>query len=88
MSDVVNPQITKAIPQRNVKTLDPEPAILPADLYAATERTLADVGANAMAAQRESWATQQAAVTQGAALMLGTDAGVSAARTARRGRSS
>lgn len=73
MADIVNPQITDAVTQSNVKVLGDAPAMAMGALYQATAQALANAAHNATAAQQNANTILQATTTQGVALLYGID---------------
>ncbi|HPQ71969.1 MAG TPA: RebB family R body protein [bacterium] len=69
----VNPQITDAITQANVKILGDAPAMAMGNLYQATAQALSNAAHNATAAQQNANTILQATTTQGIALLYGVD---------------
>jgi ACR3 family arsenite efflux pump ArsB len=69
----VNPQITDAVTQTNVKILGEAPGMAMGLLYQATAQALANAAHNATAAQVNANTVLQAATTQGVALLYGVD---------------
>lgn len=73
MAEIVNPQITDAVTQTNVKILGDAPGMAMGSLYQATAQALANAAHNATAAQQNSNVILQATTTQGVALLYGVD---------------
>lgn len=73
MPAVVNPQITDAITQTNVKILGDAPGMAMGMLYQATGQALGNAAHNATTAQQNANTVLQATTTQGVALMYGVD---------------
>lgn len=69
MPDIVNPQITDAVTQANLKVLGDGPAVAMANLYQATAQALANAAHNATTAQQNANVVLQATTTQGVALI-------------------
>jgi hypothetical protein len=69
----VNPQVTDAVTQANVKILGDAPAMALANLYQATGQALALTAHNATTAQQNANTVLQATTTQGVALLYGID---------------
>ncbi len=69
MPDTVNPQITDAVTQTNVKVLADSPAMAMGSLYQATAQALANAAHNATTAQQNANTVLQATTTQGVALL-------------------
>nr|WP_315482690.1 RebB family R body protein [uncultured Undibacterium sp.] len=65
MGDIVNPQITDAITQTNVKVLGEAPAMAMGSLYQTIGNSVAMAAANAVYAQQQANVTYQAATTLG-----------------------
>jgi len=70
MADTVNPQITDAITQTNVKVLGEAPAMAMGSLYQTIGNSVAMAAANAVYAQQQADVTYQAASTMGVAKLL------------------
>ena len=66
----VNPQITDAITQTNVKVLGEAPAMAMGSLYQTIGNSVAMAAANAVYAQQQADVTYQAASTMGVAKLL------------------
>ena len=73
MPDYVNPQITDAVTQTNVKILGDAPGKAMGNLFQATSQALANAAHNATSAQQNANTVLQATTTQGVALMYGVD---------------
>ena len=73
MPDFVNPQITDAITQTNVKILGEAPGMAMGMLYQSTAQALGNAAHNAATAQQNANTVLQATTTQGVALMYGVD---------------
>jgi hypothetical protein len=73
MADTVNPQITDAVTQSNVKVLGDAPAMAMGNLYQATAQALANAAHNATTAQQNANVVLQATTTQGVALLYSID---------------
>ncbi len=73
MPDIVNPQITDAVTQTNVKILGDAPGMAMGLLYQATAQALSNAAHNATAAQQNATTILQATTTQGVALLYGVD---------------
>jgi hypothetical protein len=69
----VNPQITDAVTQANVKVLGDAPAMALANLYQASAQALSNAAHNATTAQQNANTVLQATTTQGVALLYGVD---------------
>ena len=69
----VNPQITDAVTQANVKVVGDAPAVAMGNLFMATSQALSNAAHNATTAQQQSFVTAQAATTQGVATLLSID---------------
>jgi len=65
MGDIVNPQVTDAITQTNVKVLGEAPAMAMGSLYQTIGNSVAMAAANAVYAQQQANVTYQAATTLG-----------------------
>ncbi len=72
-SVIVNPQITDAVTQTNVKILGDAPGMAMGLLYQATAQALANAAHNATTAQQNANTILQATTTQGVALLYGVD---------------
>ncbi|MBK9036170.1 MAG: RebB family R body protein [Myxococcales bacterium] len=83
MADIVNPQITDAVTQTNVKILGDAPAMAMGLLYQATAQALANAAHNATVMQQQANTILQATTTQGVALLYGLDTSATAAGIAR-----
>ena len=70
MADTVNPQITDAITQTNVKVLGEAPAIAMGNLYQTVGNSWAMAAGKAVYAQQQANVTYQAASTVGVAKLL------------------
>lgn len=66
----VNPQITDAVTQTNVKVLGEAPAMALGSLYQTISNSVAMAAANAVYAQQQANVTHQAATTMGVAKLL------------------
>ena len=73
MADIVNPQITDAVTQTNVKILGDAPGMAMGALFQATAQALANAAHNATTAQQNANTILQATTTQGVALLYGVD---------------
>ena len=69
----VNPRITDAVTQSNVKVVGDAPAMAMGNLYQATGQAMSNSGHNATFAQQNANIVLQAATTQGVALLYGVD---------------
>ncbi|MBN8466723.1 RebB family R body protein [Corallococcus exiguus] len=78
MADIVNPQITDAVTQTNVKILGESPGLAMGNLYQATAQALSLAAHNAASAQQNSSTVLQATTTQGVALLYGVDTAATA----------
>jgi len=78
MADIVNPQITDAVTQTNVKILGDAPGMAMGNLYQATAQALANAAHNATTAQQNANTILQATTTQGVALLYGVDTAATA----------
>ena len=74
-STQVNPQITDAATQANVKVLGDASAVAMGNLYQAAAQALSLSLQNAVAAQQQANIIAQAATTQGVALLYSVDTG-------------
>jgi Killing trait len=83
MSDttVVNPQITDAVTQSNVKVLGEAPAMAIGSLYQTIANSVGMALANAVYAQQQANVIAQAAAAQGVMLLYSLDATAAAAAT-------
>ena len=73
MADIVNPQITDAVTQTNVKILGESPGMAMGNLFQATAQALANAAHNATTAGQNANTVLQATTTQGVALLYGVD---------------
>ncbi|WP_217277550.1 RebB family R body protein [Corallococcus exiguus] len=73
MPNIVNPQITDAVTQTNVKILGDGPGLAMGLLFQASAQALANASHNATSAQQNSNTVLQAATTQGVATLYGVD---------------
>ena len=78
MPDYVNPQITDAVTQTNVKILGDAPGMAMGALFQATAQALANAAHNATTAQQNPNTILQATTTQGVALLYGVDTSATA----------
>lgn len=69
----VNPQITDAVSQVNVKVLGDAPEAAMGNLFEATAQALSDAAHNATGSQQQSNTTQQAATTEGITTLYNID---------------
>jgi hypothetical protein len=69
-TSTVNPQITDAITQTNVKVVGEAPAMAIGSLYQTISNSVAMAAANAVYAQQQANVTYQAASTMGVAKLL------------------
>ena len=74
----VNPLITDAVTQTNVKVVGDAPAVATANFYQATSQALGNAAHNATLAQQNAATVLQATTTQGVALLYGIDTAASA----------
>ncbi len=72
-SEIVNPQITDAVTQTNVKILGDAPGQAMGSLFQATANALGLAAHNATSAGQNSTTVLQATTTQGVALLYGVD---------------
>jgi hypothetical protein len=77
----VNPQITDAVTQTNVKVLGEAPAMAMGSLYQTMAQSLGILMQNAVSAQQSMNTISQAATTQGVALIYSVDTASDAAST-------
>ena len=70
-SSTVNPQVTDAVTQANVKTLGEAPAMAMGALYQSMAHSLGLMMENAVQAQQQTNITAQAATTAGVNAILG-----------------
>lgn len=70
----VNAQITDSVTQANTKVVGDAPAPAMGALYQATAQALANAAHDATNAQRQGYATQQAATTMGVTTLYSIDA--------------
>jgi hypothetical protein len=68
----VNPQITDAITQTNVKVLGEAPSMAMGSLYQTISNSVAMAAANSVYAQQQANVTYQAASTMGVAKLIGS----------------
>lgn len=73
MAEIVNPQITDAVTQANVKILGDAPGMAMANLFQASAQALANAAHNATSAGQNANTVLQATTTQGVALLYGVD---------------
>jgi hypothetical protein len=78
VADIVNPQITDAVTQTNVKILGDAPGMAMGALFQATAQALANAAHNATTAQQNANTILQATTTQGVALLYGVDTSATA----------
>jgi len=78
MPEIVNPQITDAVTQTNVKILAEAPGMAMGSLYQATSQALSNAAHNATTAQQNANTILQATTTQGVALLYGVDTAATA----------
>jgi hypothetical protein len=69
----VNPQITDAVTQANVKVLGEAPAMAMGNLFIATSQALSNAAHNAVDAQQQMNMTMQAATVQGITTLYSID---------------
>lgn len=69
----VNPQVTDAVTQANVKVLGEAPAIAMGNLFVATSQALSNAAHNAVNAQQQAYVTMQQATIQGVATLYSVD---------------
>jgi len=69
MADIVNPQITDAVTQANVKILGDAPGMAMGNLFQASAQALANAAHNATTAGQNANTVLQATTTQGVALL-------------------
>ncbi|HPQ71970.1 MAG TPA: RebB family R body protein [bacterium] len=74
----VNPQITDAVTQANVKILGDAPGMAMGNLYQATGQALGNAAHNGALAQSNANTILQATTTQGVALLYGVDTAATA----------
>ena len=73
MADIVNPQITDAVTQANVKILGDAPGMAMGTLYQATGQALSASAHNATSAGQNGNTILQAATTMGVTVLYGVD---------------
>ena len=73
MAEIVNPQITDAVTQTNVKILGDGPGMAMGNLYQATGQALGLSAHNATSAAQNANTILQSTTTQGVALLYGVD---------------
>ena len=78
MPDIVNPQITDAVTQSNVKILGDAPGMAMGSLYQATGQALSNAAHNGTTAGQNATTVMQATTTQGVALLYGVDTAATA----------
>jgi hypothetical protein len=83
MADIVNPQITDAVTQSNVKVVAESPAIALGALYQSLAHSTGIMFENAVAAQQNQAILAQAATTQGVMQIYSLGAGVDALAAAK-----
>ncbi|TLP43778.1 MULTISPECIES: RebB family R body protein [Cohaesibacter] len=72
-ADIVNPQITDAVTQTNVKVLGDAPAVATGNLYQASAQALSNAAHNATSAQQNASTVLQATTTQGVSTLYEAD---------------
>ena len=77
----VNPQVTDAVTQSNVKVLCDAPAMSLANLYQTTAQALSNAAHNAATAQQNANTILQAVTTQGVAMLYAVDTAATAVGT-------
>lgn len=77
-AEIVNPQITDAVTQTNVKILGDAPGMAMGNLYQATGQALGNSAHNATSANQNAGTVLQACTTQGVALLYGVDTAAAA----------
>ncbi len=87
MADIVNPQITDAVTQSNVKVLAEAPAMALAAIYQSLAHSTGILYENAVAAQQNQAILAQAATTQGVMQIYSFDTAAAAATVAKVGQS-
>lgn len=83
MADTVNPQITDAVTQSNVKVLAEAPAMAMGALYQTMSHSLGILMENAVAAQQNMNAIAQATTAQGVNLIYAVDTAAASAATSK-----
>jgi hypothetical protein len=83
MADIVNPQITDAVTQSNVKVLGDAPAMAMAAIYQSLAHSTGILFENAVAAQQNQAILAQAATTQGVMQIYSFDTAAAAATVAK-----
>jgi hypothetical protein len=73
MADTVNPQITDAVTQANVKVLAESPALSLSNLYQTISQSLSLSAQNAVTSQQQTNIVHQATTTQGVSLLYAVD---------------
>ncbi|WP_430402811.1 RebB family R body protein [Fluviicola sp.] len=81
MADIVNPQITDAVTQTNVKVLAEAPAMAMGTLYQTMAHSLGMLMENAVTAQQNMNVIGQASVTQGVTMIYSVDTASAGATT-------
>jgi hypothetical protein len=87
MADIVNPQITDAVTQSNVKVLGDAPTMAMAAIYQSLAHSTGLLFENAVAAQQNQAILAQAATTQGVMQIYSFDTMAAAATVAKLGQS-
>nr|WP_294858556.1 RebB family R body protein [uncultured Fluviicola sp.] len=81
MADTVNPQITDAVTQTNVKVIAEAPAMAMGAIYQAMAQSMGILMENAVTAQQNMNIIGQATTTQGVALIYSVDTAAAGAAT-------
>lgn len=81
MADIVNPQITDAVTQSNVKVIAEAPAMALGTLYQTMAHSLGILMHNAVTAQQNMNTIAEATTTQGVALIYSVDTAAAGAAT-------
>lgn len=81
MADIVNPQITDAVTQSNVKVIAEAPAMALGTLYQTMAHSLGILMHNAVTAQQNMSTIAEATTTQGVALIYSVDTAAAGAAT-------
>ena len=83
MADIVNPQITDAVTQSNVKVLAEAPAMAMGSLYQTMAHSLGILMENAVTSQNNMNIIGQATTTQGVNMIYSVDTAASSAATSK-----
>lgn len=83
MADIVNPQITDAVTQSNVKVMAEAPAMAMGTLYQTMAHSLGILMENAVTSQQNMNVIGQATTTQGVAMIYSVDTAAAGAATSK-----